>query len=201
MRTSPAFWLHRDKEEVSCLMKLLLCPLPLWKMAATVLRYESECLASYPSSVWESKAISVRCHPWSSHLRSCLPLSPICRCLPNSYFKSHLPQLLLQSCVPTKQFLFFNFAYFDLTGAYFQRLKIIYNISFCLFLRNQIVKTYELGFHIFLLNRYVAGDWGTFFRSRECQSCLLASFFTSWIKALSKCVRYITLMLRLQSKI
>lgn len=90
MRTSPAFLFNREKEEISCLMKLFLCPLPLWKIEATVFHYESVCFDSHLSLVRKSKAISVRSHTRCSHLHSCLRLSPLCR---------YLPWICISSCI------------------------------------------------------------------------------------------------------
>lgn len=130
MRTSAASWLNRDKEEISCLMKLFLCPLPLWKIEAPAFHYKSVCFASHSSLVWKSKAISVRSHPWSSHLHSCLQLSPLCRYLPKSVFQVASPSALATSCISVKQFLFLNFPYFDLIIAYLKKGKVTYCISF-----------------------------------------------------------------------
>lgn len=83
MGTNPALWLDRDKEEISSLMKLFLCPLPLWKIEAREFHYELVCFSSRPSWVRDSKAISVRSQPWSSHLHTSLQLLLQC-----SYLKS-----------------------------------------------------------------------------------------------------------------
>lgn len=132
MRTSAASWLNRDKEEISCLMKLFLCPLPLWKIEAPAFHYKSVCFASHSSLVWKSKAISLRSHPWSSHLLSCLQLSHLCRYLPKSVFWVASPLALATSCNSVKQFLFLNFPYFDLVIAYLKKRQshILYFILF-----------------------------------------------------------------------
>lgn len=123
MRTSPVFWLNRDKEEISCLMKLFLCPLPLWKIKATVFHYASVCSASHPSLAWDWKAVSVRGHPWSSHHHSWLQLSLLSRYHLKSVFQVLSPSALATICFPMKQSFLSNFAYFDLIFAYFWRVQ------------------------------------------------------------------------------
>lgn len=162
---------------------------------------KSVCFTSHPSLVWESKAISVRSHPWSSHRHSWLQLSPLRRYLPKSVLQVPLPQPLLQSCLLMKQVLFLNLDNFDLIVACFNRVRItIFYSAFSLKIKS--LNLMDWTFIFFFLTDMLQGlKQFFFFRIRECQSYLLPSFFIFWIKALSKCDMYITLKLRLQNKI
>ena len=105
-------------------MKLLLCPLPLWKIAATVVHYEICALRLSPFLGRRIKGLFCQTSPWEFSSSLMTQSSPLRRYLPKSVLQVPLPQPSLQSCLPKKQVLFLNLDNFDLIVACFDRVRI-----------------------------------------------------------------------------